>query len=298
MKTLACAVLILAGCTEDPSPSPRIPVRTLPDPAEVCAGNCCWGMHQYQPPATCLECGAGGCATLHVYCAGCAKKLGRCPHCGRVKRPKEPAAKKEPTPPDREPDPPPPPPRREKAPEPPPTVPPPPPKEPEPKAEGKQDLKKLPIEEASLGVEARKSHSVIVFAADAGHAFSALETHRTHKQADIDKLPVPAAGNDPGLYLVWGDFPEPTLKPGDLKATYDEKARAIRVAVPPMPGRKRGKGIGMDWGVGKDLTWEFVGFRVKLTDLPAGDYSFEVVEVEGTQERPLSAGKFTLDVKK
>ena len=157
--------------------------------------------------------------------------------------------------------------------------------------------KVLAVEPVDLSEPARKSHSLIVFAAEREKAKRALATHRTYKEADIAKLPAPRVGHDPGLFLVWGHCPEPKFTGLNVKAVFDGKSETIRVTLPPFPSRQgKDGGIGMDWVVDKDNSWPFVAFRVKLGTLPAGTYPFEVVEVGPLKKdsRVLSSGTFDL----
>jgi hypothetical protein len=252
-------------------------------------------MHTYSPPAICERCGAKGLATLHFLCIECSRSQGRCPHCGGKVPPKSPEAKRE-TPP------------KEEAPkeipneapkEPPKEQPKEPPKEPpkeEPKADAPRDPKRLAVDAVDLSGGERQSHSVIVFAAQSDRARLALEAHRSHKEKVTAELSVTKAGAGAGLYLVWGDFPEPPLKESDVRAAYDAKSGLIQVTLPQWPRYRPKEGIGMDWGVNRKRDWKFVAFRVRLDTLPAGDYSFEVQEIEAKDKEPrsLSSGQFTL----
>lgn len=288
MKVFACACLLtLAGCLQDPDPRSSSGRRA--EAREVCPGSCCWGMHSYIPPSTCDRCGAREIATSHRYCTKCSKLLGLCPHCGGMRPPsaETPAPPKaEKTPPKEEP------PQKED----PPKKPEPPPAPPEPKADAPRRSQDLAVEAVDLSGTERQNHSVIVFPAPSDRARLALEAHRSRKEKVIAELPPTKAGAGAGLYLVWGHFPQPNITEKNLKAAFDAKSGMIRVTLPPFSGHRPDGGIGMDWGVDKNKSWTFVGFRVKLDTLPAGTYSFEVMEVEpiGKNARVLSSGTFEL----
>jgi len=245
-------------------------------------------MHAFgDPPDKCEKCEAKDVPISHHYCVACAESLGKCPHCGGKRPPRTPEGEREAPPPTpAPPSAPPPPPVEKKAPPP-----------PEPKAQQPKPDKALAVEPFDLSEPARKSHSLIVFAAEREKAKSALATHRTYKEADIAKLPAPRVGHDPGLFLVWGHCPEPKFTGLNVKAVFDGKSESILVKLPPFPSRPRKDGgIGMDWVVDKDNSWPFVAFRVKLGTLPAGTYPFEVMEVGPLKKdsQVLSSGKFDL----
>ncbi len=288
MRFLAFACLLtLAGCLQDPDPKSSTSRRS--ESREVCPGNCCWGMHSYTPPSTCERCGAKGLATTHRLCIECSRSESKCPHClGKIPPPaKAPAPPKAETPPPKEE-----PPRKEE----PPKKPEPPPAPPEPKADVPRRSQDLIVEPVDLSDSERQNHSVLVFAAQADRARLALEAHRSRKEKVIAELPPAKAGAGAGLYLVWGHFPQPNITEKNLKAGFDAESGMIRVSLPPFSGHRPQGGIGMDWGVDRRRTWSFVGFRVKLEDLPAGDYAFEVLEVESKDAEPrkLSEGRFNL----
>jgi hypothetical protein len=216
--------------------------------------------------------------------------------------PNPPAQRPEPTPPPRAPsreepsDPPPPRAPKEKPPAPQPPPPPPPQESAPPPPKSEEKGVNLPVEAVDLGDPDRKTHSVIVFAAERDAARHALDTHRSHKEAEIEKLPTPRGGSAAALYLVWGYYPPPAPHERSVKAVLDGTTNRIRVTVPPLATGKPGDGIGMDWGIDKKRTFVFVGFRALLSALKAGDYTYEVVEeVPGKKApRTLAEGTFTL----
>jgi hypothetical protein len=285
MRILASAViLLLAGCGDPIELNPTPVRRPAPDPAAICPGNDCFGMHQIDPKAKCLNCGVAGLPLTHFYCTECAADLQRCAHCGR-RKPKPAPVPAEPKEEPRAPEPPP----REKPPAPP-------PKAPEPEKEAAAKMEKLVLAPVELTDPDRKSHGVVVFAADSEGAKAARDAHRDRKQDAIDRLHKTRAGRDAALYVIWGYHPKPNLKENLVQAEVDPETKRIRVTVPPWSGGKPAGGIGMDWRAGDRMNWAFVGFRADLSQLPAGDYSVEVLEVEnkGGEPRELYKGTITL----
>jgi hypothetical protein len=280
---LILALLAAPGCSrEDPTIGPPLASRKAAA-REACDGKCSWGMHEYSPPAWCENCGADGIAASHRLCKKCATAANACPHCrGKLPAPATPESKRE--------EPPPPPPSQPPPPPPPPAPPDPPPA---PKDQPKEEFSVAAVD---LSQGERQNHSVIAFAAEAGHAKAALTAHRTHKADLINLLPVPKAGRDAGLYLIWGHYPAPNITEDRLKAEFDPETRRLKVTLPPFTGHKPDSGIGMDGGVDRDRSWKFVGFRVKLSTLPAGEYAFEVLEEDTGRRGPrtLAEGRFTL----
>jgi hypothetical protein len=151
----------------------------------------------------------------------------------------------------------------------------------------------LVVEPVDLANPKRLSHGVIAFASNPEHAQAALEAHRSRKEETIAELP-PPSGVDPGLYLIWGDFPKPSLAARDIKAHFDGQRGRVIVTLPPWSGEKPDKGIGMDWRTADRSSWTFVGYRVKLSKVPAGERSYEVREVDGDKSRVLAEGTFKL----
>jgi hypothetical protein len=151
----------------------------------------------------------------------------------------------------------------------------------------------LAVEPIDLSEPGKKqNHSVIVFAAKSDGARLALLAHRSHNEKTIAELPATKAG-DAGLYLVWGDMRGLDAKPKLPVATYDAKRNRILIRATPWEVVKE-PGIGMDWGVNRKATWEFIGFRVSLEGFPAGPVEFEVVESDGDPARVLSKGSISL----
>lgn len=153
---------------------------------------------------------------------------------------------------------------------------------------------KLEVQYVELANPGRLCHGVIAFAADSYNAHEALKAHRSHKEEIIAKLHKTKASGDAGLYLVWGHYPQPSLKVGDLRAAYDPKTKRIRVILPPWSGTAPKDGIGLDWRKVDRSAWTFVGYRAKLSGLEAGVYDFEVIEVDGSKSRSLASGTLTL----
>src|SRR5688572_31436728 len=192
---LILALLAAPGCSrEDPTIGPPLAPRKAAVRAE-CDGQCCWGMHEFSPPAWCENCGADGIAASHRLCRKCATAANACPHCrGKLPASTTPEAKREEPPP----------------PMPPPAPPPPPPAPPQqdpapaPKDPPNEELS---VESVDLSRGERQNHGVIAFAAESEHAKAALTAHRTHKPDLIRLLPAPQACSDAGRYMICGHSP-------------------------------------------------------------------------------------------
>jgi hypothetical protein len=284
IRLLALTSLVAAiGCSADDSTQESLPKPGRSSKRETCPGGDCWGLHSFTPPGTCDSCGARDLPTSHWLCAACAAARQRCAHCaGKLHAPQ---AQETPQAPPAPPEP------KAEAPSPPaPTPAPPLP------AEAPGPVEKLTVKSVDLSDADRQNHSVIVFAAEREHAKAALAAHRTHKEELIRLLPVPAAGRDIGLYMIWGHYPAPNITEAHFKAEFDSKTHRIKVTLPPFTGHRPDSGIGMDWGVDRNRTWTFVGFRAHLATLPPGEYTYAVVEVppDGKAPRTLSEGTLTL----
>ena len=291
MRFLACIALLLAAGCVDNEVGDRSGKANRSSARDTCPGGCCWGMHSFAKSSTCDQCGAAGQAVGHRYCTKCAESLSKCQHCGGKVTPKQPAPRVEAPPPASDPEPP-----VKKAD--PPKAETPEPKAEAPKAELPAVKGEFKVEPVKFEYPHRNRHDVVVFAAAPDQAMRSLSAHRTKVAEDIKRLPPVKAGGDVGLYMIWGHYPNPTLKDGDLRATYDGKTSTIRVSLPKWSGRP-GEGIGMDWARQGKADWPFVGHRVRIDNLPAGDYNFEVLEVSPTpnpnkEPKVLSSGTISL----
>jgi len=159
---------------------------------------------------------------------------------------------------------------------------------------------RLRVEGIEFPDPAYRSHRLITFAAESGISSRAAGALRDRDSKAIAELPAAKAGETAWLYLIWGYYPNPTFLVGEVQARFDPRTATIRIVLPDWTARPS-SGIGLDWSRYRDSKdrWRYVGCRIQLKDLEAGDYSFEIAErdpkaLPGEKLRNLTTGQFKL----